>query len=502
MADAPDLGSGEETRGGSSPLARTTSDIRAHAQVNGQQLYMSGGPLETTVECIDEQKVKLTITVSAAEVDGVISTAYTEAAKRVRIPGFRNGKAPRPVLDSHIGQDAILADAQEEIISTSYARALSDEDIRPIESPDTGQVDPVVPGKPYVFSAEVLTRPVVTLSSADGITVTVTPAKASEREIDAQIEYTRGRFATLETVDKVIEPDDFALVSFVGTVGGEEYEGNSVDMYLYELNKDLMPAEFDTALVGHKAGDEVIAEFDIPDTSSNSEFVGKDARFTITVHEVKAKILPDLDDEFAMSVGGFETFETYREDVRTTLDDGKAAGQMHKIEDAARTALGERVEGDLPEALVRTRTNSMVEDLLENLEQRKMSIEQYMEITGVDAGQIRADIEAEAKRRLRVDLGLEALFLAKGMDISEDDLGHAIRDIAGDESEATDRMREKLRDAGALPVVKEQIIHRKALRWLIDNVVVIEEEPVEKGEEPKPAKKSGGKKKATKAEKE
>lgn len=463
---------------------------------------MSGGALETTVERIEQDKVRLTVTLSAAEVDDVISSVYAEAAQRVRIPGFRKGKAPRPVLDTHVGRDAILADAQEEIISQSYARALSDEDIRPIESPDTGEVDPVVPGQPYTFSAEIMTRPELGLTSADDFTVTVTPAKSSESEIDAQIAYTRDRFATLETVDRAIEPDDFALISFVGTVGGEEYEGNSVDMYLYELNKGMMPGEFDTELVGHVAGDEVVAAFDIPDTSSNPDFVGKQARFVITVHEVKAKVLPELNDEFAQSVGGFETYEAYREDIRETLDKSKAAGHMRKVEDAVRLAIAERVDGDVPEEMVRSRANTMVEDLFENLEQRGMSVEQYMEITGVDAGQIRADIEVEAARRLRTDLGLEALFRAKGMDISEDDFDEAIREIAGGEAEAAERMLSKLRDAGAVPVVREQIMHRKALRWLMDNVEVIEADPAEIDDQPKPAKKSGGKKKAAKAEKE
>ncbi len=463
---------------------------------------MSGGPLETNVERIDEQHVKMTVTVSAAEVDEVIGSVYAEAAKSVRIPGFRKGKAPRPVLDNHLGRDAILSDAQEEIISTYYARALSDNDIRPIESPDTGEVDAVVAGEPYTFTAEILTRPELKLSSADDFTVTVEPAKSSDREIDAQIAYSRDRFATLETVDKAIEADDFALVSFVGTIDGEEYEGNSVDMYLYELNKGLMPPEFDTAMIGHKAGDEVVATFDVPDTSSNPDFVGKQARFAITISEVKAKVLPELDDEFAMNVGGFETFEAYREDIRKTLDESKAAGHMRKIEDAARAALAERVEGDVPESMVRSRANNMVEDFFENLEQRGMSVEQYMEMTGVDAGKIRADIEVEAERRLRTDMGLEALFSAKGMDISEADLEEAIREIAGGQVDAGERMRSQLRDAGALPVVKEQIMHRKALRWLIDNVEVIESDPATDDEAAKPAKKAASKKKSAKSEEE
>lgn len=462
---------------------------------------MSGGPLNTTVERIDESKVKLTVTVDAAEVDEIVADVYAETAKKVRVPGFRKGKTPRPVLDNYIGRDAILADAQEQLVSAYYARALSDEDIRPVESPDTGELDAVAPGEAYTFSAEILVRPELKLTSADGFKVTVTPAKSSEREIDAQIEHTRDRFATLETAEKTIEADDFALISFVGTIGGEEYEGNSVDNYLYELGKGLMPEEFDTALAGAKAGDAVVASFEIPDTSSNPEFVGKQARFEITVEEVKAKVLPELDDEFAMNVGGFETFEAYREDIRETLDRSKAAGHARKVEDALRDEVAGRVDGEVPEAMVRTRTNNMVEDFFETLEERGMSVEQYMEITGMDAGQIRADIEVEAERRLRVDLGLEALFRVKGMDISEDDLAESIREIAGDDEHVTS-MRDKLRDAGALPVVREQIMHRKALKWLMDNAEVVEEEPAPAEDEVKPAKKSGGKKKAAKADKE
>ncbi len=457
--------------------------------------------METTVERVDSSKVKLTVTVSVAEVDEIISSVYAETAKKVRVPGFRKGKTPRPVLDNYIGRDAILADAQEEIISTYYSRALSDEDIRPVESPDTGELDAVVPGEPYTFSAEITVRPELKLSSADDFKVTVTPAKSSEREIDAQIEHTRDRFATLETAEKAVEAADFALISFTGTIGGEEYEGNSVDNYLYELGKGLMPEAFDTALVGAKAGETVVASFDIPDTSSNPDFVGKEARFDITVEEVKAKVLPELDDEFAMSVGGFETFDAYREDIRETLDASKAAGHARKVEDAVRDEVAARLEGDVPETMVRTRANNMVEDFFETLEERGMSVEQYMEMTGVDAGQIRADIEVEAERRLRVDLALEALFREKGMDIPEEDFDEAVSEIAGGEERAAS-MREQLRDAGALPVVREQIMHRKALKWLMDNVEVIEEEPAAPGDEPKPAKKSSGKKKAAKADKE
>ncbi|MBN2840602.1 MAG: trigger factor, partial [Coriobacteriia bacterium] len=267
------------------------------------------------------------------------------------------------------------------------------------------------------------------------------------------------------------------LISFVGTVDGEEYEGNHVDKYLYELGRGLMPVEFDEALIGVGPGGSAVAEFVVPDTSSNEELVGKTARFEIEVHEVKSKILPPLDDEFAASVGGFDTYEEYRADVREKLDSAKATGHAHKVETEVLGALVDRLEGDVPEEMVESRAASMTREFFENLESRGISLQQYVEATGAQPDQIQADLKEQAAVRVREELALEALFRAKGFEVTDADVEAAIVGIAGHEGEDAAQLRESLGTSGTLPILREQIMHRKAVEWLMENTVVTEEDP-------------------------
>lgn len=433
--------------------------------------------MQTSVERLEGDRVKLTITVPAAVVDAAVDKAYAAVGAKLRIPGFRPGKAPRPVIDTHVGREAVLAEAQEDVVSDAYGQAISQEDLRTVGQPDVGELDLVEPGKDYTFTAEVQLRPELTLTNADDFTVTVPARVASDREVDAQIEHTRERFATLEAVDRPVAENDFALISFVGTVDGEAYEGNTVDKYLYELGRGLMPAEFDAALVGTSPGGSTVAEFEIPDTSSNEEFVGKQARFEIDVHEVKTKVLPELDDEFAASAGGFDTFEEYRADVRSGLDEIKQSAHMREVETAALRELTSRLEGDVPQEMIDSRANSMLREFFETLEERQISIQDYLQMTGVTPEKLQDDLKEQAAVRVREELALEALFRAHGLEVTDRDVEDSLREITGGDEHAAEELKASLTANGALPILREQVMHRKALKWLIDAVTVVEEEP-------------------------
>lgn len=453
--------------------------------------------METTVERLEGNLVRLSVTVPASDVDASIEKAYRDVSSKLRIPGFRAGKAPRPIIDSHVGPEAVLAEAQEELVQEAYSNAVDAEGIRPIESPDMGELDALVAGQPFTFVAEISVRPELPLSSIDDLVIYTGATKTTDSEIDAQINHTRERFATLETVERPVETDDFVLLSFVGTIEGESYDGNTVDKYLYEMNHGLMPEEFDTSLVGATAGDEIVSEFVIPDTSSNEEFVGKTARFEITVHEVKAKIMPPLDDAFAASVGGFDTLEEMREDIRKKLDESKATGHARRVEMLSRELIAERLEGEIPEVMVRSRVSSMTRDFFENLEERGISLQDYVEATGVEVEQIQQDLAVQAAIRVKEELALESLFRAKGMHVSDGDFEVALLELAGGEADGVEKMRESLIASGVTPIVKESIVHQKALEWLLANVDIREEEAADAPAEKK-AKKAARKRKSAK----
>lgn len=433
--------------------------------------------MKTSVEQLDGNNVKLTVTVPVEEVDAAVDAAYKRIAKKIKIPGFRAGKAPKPIIDTHVGREAVVADAQDELLSETYSKALDIEELRPIAQPEIEDLDLMEAGKEFTYVAEVEIRPELTLSSIEGLSVVVPPSKATDREIDAQIAATAERYASLEVVEgRGVEANDFVLISFVGKVGGEEYEGNTVDKYLYEMNRGLMPVEFDEGLMGVEAGGETQVAFEIPDSSSNVEFVGKIATFDVVLHEIKQKVLPSIDDEFASNVGGFDSLEELRESVRSQLDMSKAAGYRQWLETGARAAIAERLEGDVPASMIENTKSQMARDFVNNLDSNKLTLQQYLEQTGTSLEQFESDLTDQAQVAVSEELALEALFRALEFEVTDEDINKDIESFASDSDASVAELRARWEDTGVMPVIIEQLQHKKAIHWLMENVEVVEKD--------------------------
>jgi len=435
--------------------------------------------LNTSVERLEGTNVKITVTVTADEVDAAIAASYSKLGAKVRVPGFRKGKAPRAVVDNYVGRDYVLAEATEDLVNNSYPRAIDGEKLRTVDAPEMDEIDTVKEGEEYTYAATVELRPELTLTSTDDFSVTVPAKEASDAEVEMQVTMLQDRFATLEPVsDRALAADDFALISFVGYVDGEPYEGNEVDKYLYEMGQGLMPEEFDAGIVGIEVGGATRVEFAIPDTSSNPEFVGKTAQFDVTVHEIKAKVLPALDDEFAGNMG-FDTLEEMHADMRSRINVRKLVTHDREKERALKAELATRLEGDIPEAMVRQRTGNMLRDFQAMLEQRDMTMESYLQATGVTPETIEADIAGQAAQSVKEDLALEALFRAKGMEVTDADIDEELNTIAEGTETTPEEARKSWEEMGLLPVVTEQIMHRKAVEWLMDNATITETDDVD-----------------------
>ncbi len=434
--------------------------------------------MKTSVEKLEGNFVKLTVSHDAAEVDEAIDKMYKEYSTRIKVPGFRPGKAPKPVVDSYVGQEAIYSEATESLVSDSYPQAVDSEGLRPIESPKVENLDPVKPGEDYEWTAEVQVRPELELSSYDDISITAPSDEVTDADIEGQIEQLRARYASLGPVeDRGVEGNDFALISFESFVDGEEYEGSRVDKYLYQMGMGSMPIEFDEQLTGTMPGETAHIEFTIPESSSVADFVGKTATFEVTVHEIKTQNLPEIDDEFAMQVGGFDSLEELKDILRERLAREKAIGQVQAKERGVRRALAERLEGELPEAMVGTRAESMMRDFVNNIENRGMTLEQYLELSGLTDEAIAADVTGEAEQGIREDLALEALFRAAGLEITEDDIEQELALMATATNQDKDEARRQWEEMGLMPVIREQIQHRKAVNWLLENATIEIVEP-------------------------
>jgi len=451
--------------------------------------------LNTTVEKLEGNRVRLTVTHTAQEVDESIAAAYLRVARQVKLPGFRPGKAPRPLIDAHVGRESVLAEALEDLVESSYPRALDELRIRPMGRPDTGDLDMVEEGAEHAFTAEIEVRPDFTLSSIEDLTAEVPPANSTDAEIDAQVEYLRDRFATLEIVEgRGIADGDFALLSFTGTVDGQPAEDLTVDKYLYEVGRGIMPQEFDDGVIGIETGGTTRIEFLVPETAANTDYVGKPAVFDVEVHEIKAKVLPELDDELASNIGGFETMAELRTDIRTKLDENKATAHTRLVERAARAALAERLQGEVPGEMVAARTDAMTEEFFDSLKDQGMTIQDYFEATDLTAEQIQADIAREAALRVRDELALEALFRQAGLEYTEEELESEIASLAGADKVSVAQMRERLVQSGVIGILRERLMHRYATRYLMEHVQVLEAGSGDAAEKPKAKKKPAAKK--------
>lgn len=433
--------------------------------------------MNTSVERINAHTVKLTITVPATDVDTAIEAAYKSIAKKVKIPGFRAGRAPKPMIDSRVGRETVLAEAQDELLNSAYNKALESESLRPIARPSVDEPALIERGKDFEFTAEVEVRPELTLSSIKGLSATVPAAITTDAEIEAQIEHAREQFATLEPVEeRGLTADDYALISFVGTVDGEEYEGNTVDGYLYEMGRGLMPPQFDEGLIGAMPGEERTVAFEVPETSGNPEFIGKTVSFVVNVKEIKAKVLPEVNDEFAANVGGYDSVEGMYAELRQTMDNAKQVGRGRAVERGVRQALAERLIGEVPEAMIKTTQGQMMRDFLNGLESRGLSVPDYLSATGATMEVIEAQTAEQARTVVTEELALEALFRQLDMEVTEADIDEEIALIASSGTSDPAELRRSWEESGVIDVLREQIIHKKAVEWLMDpkNVAIME----------------------------
>lgn len=455
--------------------------------------------MNSTIEKLEGNRVRLTVTHDEAEVAKAIADAYQRVAKQVRIQGFRPGKAPRPVIDTHVGRDAVLGEALEQLVEDSYPRAIDDLRLRPLERPDTGELDGLVEGEGHSYVAEVAVSPELTLLSTSDLKIVVPVPKSTEEEIDAQVDYLRDRFAQLEPVEgRGVAEGDFVLVSFSGTVDGKPADDLVVEKYLYEMGRGIMPPEFDEQVMGATTGSTVHVTFDVPDSAANPDYVGKPAAFEVEVHEIKAKQIPEADDEFAMNVSGLETITELRDDIRGRLDENKATAHTRLIEREARAALAERLVGDVPQSLVDSQIASMNQEFFESLRMQGFSMADYEAATGLTNEEINADLAREAGLRVREDLALEALFRAEGLAYTDEEVDAEIATLAGEEKAPVEVLRARLIASGVMSLIREQLMRRHATRWLMDNVEVSEEAPSGQSAEA-PKKKGTSKKKAAKS---
>jgi trigger factor len=426
--------------------------------------------VKATVEPVEGNKVKLSVSVDVEEFDHDISAAFRKIAQEVNIPGFRRGKAPRRVLEARIGVEYARSTALNDALPRYYAEAIREHEVDVIAPPELEITEGEEDG-PISFEAVVEIRPVVTVPGYGGLRVTIDAPVASDDEIDAQIERMRNQFAELETVERPAADGDYATIDVEGSQDGEPLEGLVAEDYLYEVGSGAILPELDDNLRGASAGDELTFTADHPSDDEDDPI-----DFVIAVKEVKARVLPDLDDEWANEASEFDTLAELRESLATRLTAVKQAQAQMNFREKTGEALAELLEEDIPEALIGSEMQHRLNDLATRLQAQGMSLDQWVAMQGKEPDDVVAELREAAVKAVKVDLALRAVAEAEAIECTDDDLDEEIDALAERVEMKPAKVRKELERQDQMPEIRSDIKKRKAFEWLLERVEIVDED--------------------------
>jgi trigger factor len=421
----------------------------------------------TTVTELPESRVRVEAEVPADEVERRLQQAARKLGSELRIPGFRKGKVPPPVVIRRLGRDYVLDEALRSALGTWYVDAIDNSGIVPIGEPDLDVGDLPAQGEPLQFSIEIGVRPSAQLGEYKGLEVGRREPEVEESKIDEAVEALRERMATLETVERAAQKGDHIVADYVGKLDGEPFEGGSARDQLIELGAGALIPGFEEQLEGMSAGEERTITVTFPEQYAE-ELAGREATFDVTAHEIKAKNLPELDDDFAAEASEFDTLAELREDVAAKLRETEEGAIEREFEEAVLQAAADNATVEVPDALVHARAHEMVEQSFNALTRQGISREMYLQIAGKSEHELAEEAEPEAAQALRREAVLAAIVEAEQIEPSDEDLIEALRPAAERDGSDPAEVVETLRANNRLDQLREDVAARQALERLVE----------------------------------
>lgn len=414
------------------------------------------------VEKLEKNMAKLTIEVSAEDLDKAMQNAYQKAKGRISIPGFRKGKVPRKVIEQMYGKGIFLEDAANALIPEHYRKALSECDLEIVSQPEIN-VTQAEPGKAFIFTADVAVKPEVTLGEYKGVEVPKAETEVTEEEVEAEVKKEQEKNSRTVTVeDRGAENGDVVTIDFEGFVDEVPFDGGKDTEYPLTLGSNTFIPGFEDQLVGAKAGDHVEVKVTFPEEYQAPDLAGKEAVFKCDVKKVEAKELPELDDDFAQDVSEFDTLAEYKEDLKKKLTERKEKEALRAKEDAAVDKVIENAQMDIPDAMIRTQVSQMADDFSRRMQAQGLSMEQYFQFTGLTMDKMMEDMKPQALKRIQTRLVLEKIAETENIQPSEEEVDAEIAKMAEAYKMEADKLKEVLGE-NQLEQMKKDMAVQKAI---------------------------------------
>lgn len=425
------------------------------------------------VEKLEKNMAKLTIEVSAEDLDKAMEKAYQKQKSRISLPGFRKGKAPRKMIESMYGKGVFMEDAVNSLVPQEYTKALGECDLEIVSQPEIN-VTQMEPGKALIFTADVAVKPEVTLGDYKGVEVPKSEIAVTDEEVDDEVKKEQDKNArTVAVEDRAAANGDITTIDFEGFVDGVAFDGGKGTDYALTLGSGTFIPGFEDQLVGANTGDHVEVKVTFPEEYQAKELAGKEAVFQCDVKKIETKEVPELDDEFAKDVSEFDTLAEYKEDVKKKLTEKKEKEARTAKENAAVDKAIENAQMDIPELMTKTECRQMMDDFSRRMQQQGLSMEQYFQFTGQSMDKMMEDMKPQALKRIQTRLVLEKVAEAENIQPSEEEITEEIQKMADAYKMEADKIREAIGESG-LEQMKKDMAVQKAVTVIADAAVEVE----------------------------
>ncbi len=429
--------------------------------------------MKATWEKLENNEGILTVEVDKEKVNEALDKAFKKVVKNVQVPGFRKGRVPRQIFEARFGVESLYQDALDIILPEAYVEAVDQTGIEPIDQPEV-DVQHIAKGENLKFTAKVQVKPEVKLGKYKGLEVEEKDFTVTDEDVENELKNMQERHAELVVVEEgAAQEGDTAVIDYEGFIDGEPFEGGKAEKHSLVLGSGAFIPGFEDQVIGMEKGEEKDIQVTFPEQYHAQELAGKDAVFKVKLHEIKRKELPELDDEFAKDVSEFETLEEYKEDLRKSLQEDKERERRSYLENAVLEKAAGEVEVDIPEVMIKTETDRMIQEFGNQLMMQGMNLDMYYQITGQKEEDLREQMKDNAQKRVLGNLILEAVVEAEQIEAAEEDVNKELENLSKMYQQTPEEIRKIFEEGGNMRSLEYDIKMRKALDLLVDNCKLV-----------------------------
>ncbi|MFZ5651441.1 MAG: trigger factor [Bacillota bacterium] len=430
--------------------------------------------MKATAEKVENNTVVLEVEIEPEKFSKAVDQAYKKIVKKVNIPGFRKGKAPRVILERYVGKQALYDEAVEILVPDAYVSAVEDTGIEPVSQPEVELLQ-LEEGKPVVFKAKVVVKPEVNLGQYSGLEVVNPRTEVTSADVDNELERLRNRHAKLITLEEgAVESGDLAAIDFEGKIDGVPFEGGKANDYTLEIGSGSFIPGFEDQIVGMNINESRDINVAFPQDYGREDLAGKDAVFAVAVKSIKRKERAPLDDEFAKDVSEFDTLEELRADLANRL---KQAAEERARAQVRRDVLSKAVENagvDIPQEMIDSRVEEMIRNMSQRLTGQGISLDNYLAYTNSNIDELREKVRPDAEASVRQALVLDAIARAEGLTLSDEEITGEIDKMASEMKQDSEVVRKILEGQNQLDFIRESILRDKTIQHIVDKAVLVD----------------------------